>query len=69
MRGKGIVIINSAVGFGKLYGVILGWLVLDNVHEGNWKLMMAFSALPCIFNTICIYLYVLESPRFLIATE
>jgi hypothetical protein len=46
-RGKGIVIINSFVGLGKLYGVLMGALILDDISHGNWRLMMALSSIPC----------------------
>ena len=68
-RGKGIVVINSFVGIGKLYGVLMGALILDDISHGNWRLMMALSSIPCFAVFAYTWKYLQESPRFLIANE
>lgn len=66
-RGKGIVCINSAVGFGKLYGVFMAFLLMSNIETGNWRLMTIISSFPCFFVTVGTYFFIFESPRFLLS--
>lgn len=47
-RGKGLLFINIGASLGKILGVILAYICLQNFREGNWKLMMLLSSLPNI---------------------
>ena len=67
-RGKGLVILNFFVSIGKLFGCILAAIFLTNFHSGNWKLMMIVSSFPSLAVFICSKMFLLESPRFLIAS-
>lgn len=67
-RGKGILLINFCISFGKLYAVLLGYFFLqEDLAATNWKLMMVCGSLPnCL--VLLGSLYILqESPRYLMA--
>ena len=68
-RGKGIVVLNSFVGIGKMYGVLLAYIILDNIKTGDWRSLMMISSLSCFLVFIGSLLFILESPRFLIASS
>ncbi len=34
-RGKGIIFINFCVGIGKLYAILLGYIILDGINKGK----------------------------------
>jgi MFS family permease len=51
-RGKGLLLLNFCVSIGKIFGVALAYIFLDNFYEGNWKGMMIASSLP---NFIVLY--------------
>lgn len=66
-RGVGIIIINAAVGIGKIYGVLMAFLIMNDIHSGNWRLLVLISCIPCFVVFIGVKKYVLESPRYLLA--
>jgi len=65
-RGRGIIFINFCVGFGKLYGIIMAFYILDSVETGNWRLLISLAALPCFITYYGVMKYIYESPRFLV---
>lgn len=66
-RGKGLVFLNFFVSIGKLFGCILAMICLDSFTSGNWKLMMVLSSFSSLIVFISSSIYLLESPRFLLA--
>jgi len=66
-RGKGLLFLNFCVSLGKIFGVALAYIFLDNFYEGNWKAMMIVSSLPNIIVLYGAIFMMDESPRFLIA--
>lgn len=66
-RGKCLVLLNFFVTVGKLFGCLLAYICLQDFDNGDWRTMMAYSAIPSLltfFGSICL---LRESPRFLIA--
>ena len=68
-RGKMLVIINFFMTFGKLYACGIGFMFLEDMHHGNWRAMMAFSALTPFTVFLFTFFFLKESPRFLIAAS
>lgn len=67
-RGKGILLINFCISIGKLYGVVLGYIFIqEKLAETNWKLMMVCGALPNIIVFFGSQFILTESPRWLLA--
>lgn len=48
LRGKGLVIVNMFISIGKITGCLLAIICLDDFSKGNWRMMMAISAIPSI---------------------
>ena len=68
VRGKMIICTNYCVTLGKLYGLLLIYLCLNDFHSGNWKLMMKVSAFTSLAVCLGNWYYLKESPRYLIAS-
>lgn len=69
MRGKGVIIINSAIAIGMLFAVAMSALVLDDPSSGNWRFLISISAIPALTLFYGTYYHLLESPRFLIVQK
>ena len=68
-RGKCIVITNFFVSIGKVYGIILAWIVLKDLNSGNWRLLMVICSLTSLIVMYGMIYHVRESPRFLLSIE
>jgi MFS family permease len=66
-RGKSLVVLNFFVSVGKLFGCVLAWICLESFTEGNWRIMMVYSAIPSVIVLLGSIILMKESPRFLIA--
>ena len=66
-RGKGILLINFCVSLGKIYGILLAYIFLEDFHLGNWRAMMIWSCAPNLIVFIGGSYFLPESPRFLLA--
>ena len=69
LRGRGIVAVNFFFSLGKFYAVIVAKFCLDSLTSGNWRAMLIWCSLPSLLVWLGTWLYVKESPRFLIAVE
>jgi len=67
LRGKGVVAINFFFSLGKFFAVIVAKFCLDSLQSGNWRAMLIWCSMPSLFVFLGTWLYVKESPRFLIA--
>lgn len=43
------------------------YFCLDSLEEGNWRMMLVLSSLPSLVVFLGSWLYLKESPRFLVA--
>ena len=66
-RGKSIVAINFFYTLGKLYAIGTASICLDSLSSGNWRMMLILSSLPSLVVFLGTWLYLKESPRFLVA--
>jgi MFS family permease len=66
-RGKCIIFTNFCVSIGKIWGIILSYLVLKDLSSGNWRLLMILCSLSSLIVVIGVSKFVRESPRFLIS--
>ena len=48
-RGKSIVITNFFVSIGKVWGIIIAAIILENLNTGNWRLLMIISSFSSDF--------------------
>lgn len=48
-RGKGILFLNFCISIGKLYGLLLAYIFLNDFVSGNWRTMMICSGFPNLF--------------------
>ena len=63
------MIINFMVGMGKVFGILMAYVILDNIKSGNWRLLMTISSIPCFLVAIGTYFYIYESARFLLISN
>ena len=63
-RGKYLLLIEYFWTAGSLLVPVVGYLTLEIL--GSWRLFVAACALPCVFSLVAGYVYVPESPRWLI---
>lgn len=68
-RGKCIVFTNFCVSIGKVYGIIIAWIVLKDLNSGNWRLLMVLCSLTSLVVVYGMVFHVKESPRFLLSVE
>ena len=68
LRGKIIICMNFCVSIGKIYGLFLIYICLNDFHSGNWRLMMIISAFTSLIVAIGNWYYLKESPRYYIAS-
>lgn len=68
-RGKCIIFTNFCTSIGKVYAILLAYLILIDFQTGNWRLLMIICSLSSIIVIIGLIFFVKESPRFLIAIE
>jgi MFS family permease len=47
-RGKGLLLINFCLSFGKIYSIILAYTFLDDFTSGHWRAMMVCSSIPSL---------------------
>ena len=68
---RAIVVILLNVGniLGQLYAIILAYLFLDGITEGNWSRYIFVSGILLICLGILIVLCIKESVRYLFVTE
>jgi putative MFS transporter len=57
LRGKTFGIISLSFTLGELYSCILGYFLLKNKPEENWRLLFAFSCLPTFICFILSFLF------------
>mgnify|MGYP002621194493 FL=1 len=67
-RGKGQVYIQAFFVIGMVYAMVLSKIFIGDLDSGNWRALLIFGALPSLIVLIGTWLYLMESPRFLIAT-
>ena len=68
-RGRFLIIINFFVSLGKIYAFILAYICLEDFHSGHWRLMMILSSFSALLVAILTILFMLESPRFMMASN
>jgi putative MFS transporter len=66
-RGKCIILIYFCVSIGKVWGILLAYMVLNDFDYGNWRALMVLCYLSSLIVVFGVYTYVLESPRFLLS--
>lgn len=69
MRGKGVVLINSAIAIGMITAVIVASIILTDTSSGNWRALISISSIPALILFYGTYTYMLESPRYLIVEK
>ncbi|KRX07494.1 Major facilitator superfamily domain, general substrate transporter [Pseudocohnilembus persalinus] len=65
---KQIEIQKSSFPIGEIYSCFLAFCFLDSLKSGNWRMLLLFSSFPSIISFTLSYLYLYESPRFLLLT-
>lgn len=68
-RGRWVIMISLFITIGKLLGVLLGRLFLDDLTAGNWRLMIAVTFVLPALTLLGTILFVHESPRFCLFNE
>ena len=63
-----MILMNSFTSLGKISAFVLAYMCLESTSGGNWRLMMVINGGISIFGPLFVYLYFVESPRFLLAT-
>ena len=65
LRGKYMTMITFFLVLGQLYSAFVGYFLLENFDRGNWRVLLIYCSIPSIFAGLMAYLYLDESPRYL----
>lgn len=65
LRGKYMTMITFCLVLGQLYSAFVGYFLLENLDRGNWRVLLIYCSIPSIFAGLMAYLYLDESPRYL----
>ena len=68
-RGRSIVLINACIGIGQLYGILLAFVVLEDIRHGDWRRVMLAASGGCFALLVLTFALLLESPRYLLAAH
>ena len=68
-RGKSQVLIQFFFVIGALYSSGVAKIFLGSFGEGNWQMVLVFSAVPSLVSFLGLIFYCVESPRFYIASS
>jgi len=69
-RAKGLVLLNFLITVGKMYGLLLGYLFIKkDIIETDWKTMVFCGGAPSVLVLIGSFLWLYESPRFLLSQQ
>lgn len=69
IRGRFLILINFFVSVGKIYAFLMAYLCLEEFDRGDWRLMMFMSSFTSLLVGILSKLYLMESPRYLLASN
>jgi putative MFS transporter len=69
LRGKWVVLINFFVTIGNIYGTLMAYFVMESLDEGNWRLLLAYTAILPFVTLIGTLIYLQESMRFLLSSK
>lgn len=69
LRGKWVVLINLFVTIGNIYGTLMAYFVMESLEQGNWRLLLACTALLPFITLIGTLVYLRESMRFLLSNK
>ncbi|EGR31954.1 major facilitator superfamily protein, putative [Ichthyophthirius multifiliis] len=67
IRGRTLIIIESAHLLGKFYLIFLCFIFLKSLEEGNWRGIAVCQLIPIFIMTLGCLIYMEESPRYLLA--
>ena len=65
-RGKLSVILNVGFPLGMLLGWVLCYYILNDIDTGNWQRIYLLSGIPNLLISPLMYLFIHESPRYLL---
>ncbi|EAS03953.2 MFS transporter (macronuclear) [Tetrahymena thermophila SB210] len=68
-RGMGVMFINFGITVGLLFGILLSWIILEDINHGKWRLLTAAQFIQGLVVFVGTYLYLLESPRYLMLSN
>ena len=68
-RGRWIVCVNLFMTFGKFLGLLVAYVCLDNLKEGNWRLMIGVTCVFPGFVALSSLFFLYESPRFCVFNQ
>jgi MFS family permease len=69
MRGRTTVILMSLYSLGQLMSTIIAYFTLEDLSRGNWRLMLFICSLPPLLVWFLSYMYLKESPRYILLRE
>jgi putative MFS transporter len=69
IRGRMTVLLMSLISAGQLTACIIGYFVLDSLTSGDWRKMLLICSIPPIIVWYGCYMYLKESPRYILIKE
>ena len=54
--------------FGRIWIVLLGFIFLETIDKGNWRVIALLNSIPCFICLLGSIMYIEESARFLICS-
>lgn len=63
-RGKFMAILTASMVIGELYGSLCAYLFLDNLSQGDWRVLIIVCTVPGALSWLMSLLFLKESPRF-----
>ncbi|KAL4461092.1 hypothetical protein ABPG72_006954 [Tetrahymena utriculariae] len=67
-RGRYMSLVTISVSIGQLVALVSGYFILDNLQEGNWRMLIAVTVIPGTISWFIIIFWLDESARFLLCS-
>ena len=61
-------LVTISVSIGQLFALVVGYFVLDNFTEGNWRLMTLITGIPGLIGWLLAFIYLDDSARYLMVS-
>ncbi|KAL4450949.1 hypothetical protein ABPG74_011791 [Tetrahymena malaccensis] len=67
-RGRYMSLVTISVSIGQLVALVSGYFILENLQEGNWRMLIVVTVIPGTISWFIIVFWLDESARFLLCS-
>lgn len=69
IRGRGQALLQIMLSMGQFYFIVLAFIFLENLDEGNWRALCICTVIPTLISFIGSMIYLDDNPRFLLTKQ